>query len=52
MSETAIAAAPIVSALSPFINAAASGLVIGVGGLLFRRPRPLDRDRVHAGRSG
>ena len=35
MSETAIAAAPIVSALSPFVNAAASGLVIGVGGLLF-----------------
>ena len=35
MSDTAIAAAPIVSALSPFINAAASGLVIGVGGLLF-----------------
>ena len=35
MSETAIAAAPIVAALSPLVNAAASGLVIGLGGLLF-----------------
>ena len=35
MSDTAIAAAPIVSALSPLVNAAASGLVIGLGGLLF-----------------
>lgn len=35
MSDTAIAAAPIVSALSPLINAAASGLVIGIGGFLF-----------------
>ena len=35
MSETAIAAAPIVSVLSPFVNAAASGLVVGIGGLLF-----------------
>ena len=35
MSETAIAAAPIVSALSPFVNAAASGFVVGIGGLLF-----------------
>ncbi len=35
MSDTAIAAAPIVSALSPLIGAAASGLVIGLGGLLF-----------------
>ena len=35
MSDTAIAAAPIVSALSPLVNAAASGLVIGGGGLLF-----------------
>jgi hypothetical protein len=35
MSDTAIAAAPIVSALSPLVGAAASGLVIGLGGLLF-----------------
>ena len=35
MSDTAIASAPIVSALSPLVNAAASGLVIGLGGLLF-----------------
>jgi len=35
MSNTAIAAAPIVSALSPLINAAASGLVIGISGFLF-----------------
>jgi hypothetical protein len=35
MSETAIATAPIVSALSPLVNAAASGLVIGLGGILF-----------------
>ena len=35
MSDTAIAAAPIVSALSPLVNAAASGLVIGLGGFLF-----------------
>jgi hypothetical protein len=35
MSETAIAAAPIVAALSPLVNAVASGLVIGLGGLLF-----------------
>ena len=35
MSETAIAAAPLVSALSPLVNAAASGLVIGLGGLVF-----------------
>jgi hypothetical protein len=35
MSDTAIAAAPIVSALSPLVNAAASGLVIGLGGLVF-----------------
>ncbi len=35
MSDTAIAAAPIVVALSPLVNAAASGLVIGLGGLLF-----------------
>jgi hypothetical protein len=35
MSETAIAAAPIVVALSPLVNAAASGGVIGLGGLLF-----------------
>jgi hypothetical protein len=35
MSETAIATAPIVAALSPLVNAAASGLVIGLGGLLF-----------------
>jgi hypothetical protein len=35
MLDTAIAAAPIVSALSPLVNAAASGLVIGLGGLLF-----------------
>jgi len=35
MSNTAIAAAPIVAALSPLVNAAVSGLVIGIGGLLF-----------------
>jgi hypothetical protein len=35
MSDTAIAAAPLVSALSPLVNAAASGLVIGLGGLVF-----------------
>jgi len=35
MSDTVIAAAPIVSALSPLVNAAASGLVIGLGGFLF-----------------
>ncbi|HEY1453762.1 MAG TPA: hypothetical protein VGF57_09905 [Roseiarcus sp.] len=35
MSDTAIAAAPIVSALSPLVSAATSGLVIGLGGLLF-----------------
>jgi hypothetical protein len=35
MSDTAIAAAPIVVALSPLVNAAASGVVIGIGGLLF-----------------
>ena|SRR5271155_550221 len=35
MSVNAIAAAPIVVALSPLVNAAASGLVIGLGGLLF-----------------
>jgi hypothetical protein len=35
MSDTAIAAAPIVAALSPLVNAVASGLVIGIGGILF-----------------
>ena len=35
MSDTAIAAAPLVAAFSPLINAAVSGLVIGTGGLLF-----------------
>jgi hypothetical protein len=35
MSDTAIAAAPIVSALSPLVNAVASGLVIGIGGVIF-----------------
>jgi len=35
MSDTVITVAPIVSALSPLVNAAASGLVIGIGGFLF-----------------
>ncbi len=32
---TAIAATPFVAALSPLVNAAVSGLVLGVGGLIF-----------------
>jgi hypothetical protein len=35
MTDTAIAAAPFVAALSPLVNAAVSGLVIGIGGLVF-----------------
>jgi len=35
MSDTAISVAPLVAALSPLVNAAASGLVIGLGGFLF-----------------
>jgi len=35
MSDTAIAAAPIGAALSPLVNAVASGVVIGIGGILF-----------------
>ena len=35
MSDPAIAAAPIVAARSPLVNAAVSGLVIGLGGIAF-----------------
>lgn len=35
MSDTIIAAAPVVAALSPLVNAAVSGLVVGIGGLVF-----------------
>jgi hypothetical protein len=35
MSDTIVSAAPLVAALSPLVNAAVSGLVIGVGGLVF-----------------
>jgi hypothetical protein len=35
MSDTIIAAAPLVAALSPLVNAAVSGLVVGIGGLVF-----------------
>ena len=35
MSDTIVSAAPIVAALSPLVNAAVSGLVVGIGGLVF-----------------
>ena len=35
MSDTIVSAAPVVAALSPLVNAAVSGLVVGIGGLVF-----------------
>lgn len=35
MSDTIVSAAPVVAALSPLVNAAISGLVVGIGGLVF-----------------
>ena len=35
MSNTIVSAAPVVAALSPLVNAAISGLIVGIGGLVF-----------------
>jgi hypothetical protein len=35
MSDTVVSAAPVIAALSPLVNAAVSGLVVGIGGLVF-----------------